>query len=257
MAKTNSGLVEYCKAKIGCYYWFGTFGQMASKTLYTQKSKQYPNKYTASDFEKQIANPKQVFDCSGLIKAYLWTKSIDDTKPKYDAKTDYGATAFYDNSTYKGKISVFPKKPGMLVFKGTSKTKSHVGVYIGNDTVVEAKGHKYGVVETKFSTGDWDYWAQCNLITDDTDVKPEPQPTPAPTPAPEPKNDNKYIVDPDKVHSCLNVRSGPGMGYKVVGHLLPKTKDGGPTVVTVIKTNGSWSAIGVDRWVSSNYIKKI
>ena len=250
MAKTNAGLVEYCKAKVGCYYWYGTFGQMASKTLYRQKSDQYPTYYTAKDFPQQIANPKQVFDCAGLIKAYLWTDSIDDTKPKYDAKTDYGATAFYNHCTKKGTISSFDKVVGRLVFKGKSAKMTHVGVYIGDGKVAEAKGHAYGVVISDLNNT-WTHWGQCNLIEEDSVPQPEPTPAPTPAPAPEPKNDNKYIVDPSKVHTVLNVRTGPGMGYKVVGHLAPKTE------VTVIKTEGSWSAIGVDRWVSSNYLKKI
>lgn len=248
MAKTNVGLVEYCKAKVGCYYWYGTFGQMASKSLYNQKSNQYPTYYTAKDFAKQIANPKQVFDCAGLIKAYLWTDSIDDVTPKYNAKQDYGATAFYNHCTKKGTISSFPKEIGMLVFKGKSAKMSHVGVYIGDGKIAEAKGHAYGVVISDLDSK-WTHWGECNLISYETNPAPAPQPEP--TPVPTPKNDNKYIVDPDKVHTVLNVRKGPGMGYKVVGHLAPKTE------VTVIKTEGSWSAIGVDRWVSSNYLKKI
>lgn len=176
MAKTNSGLVTYVKAKIGCYYWYGTFGQMASKSLYNSKKSQYPKHYTASDFSKQIANPKQVFDCAGLIKAYLWTKSIDDVHPVYKPSQDFGATGFYNSAKSKGSISSFKKIAGQLVFKGNDKKKTHVGVYIGGDYVIEAKGHSYGVVKTKFSTGGWKYWAQCHLLVNDTE-KPEPQPT--------------------------------------------------------------------------------
>lgn len=187
MAKTNSGLVAYVKAKVGCYYWFGTFGQMASNALYQAKKAQYARYYKASDFDDQIKNPKQVFDCAGLIKAYLWTDSIDDVTPKYNAKQDYGATAFYNNSAVKGKISSFDKVPGRLLYKGDSKTKSHVGVYIGDHLIVEAKGHKYGVIISKLDST-WTHWSQSNLITDDTPApQPEPTPTPAPTPAPEPQ----------------------------------------------------------------------
>lgn len=175
MAKTNTGLVEYVKAKIGCYYWFGTFGQMASRSLYNSKKAQYPKYYTAKDFAKQIADPKQVFDCSGLIKAYLWTDSIDDVTPKYNAKQDFGATAFYDNAKVKGALgSGTQLKVGTLVFKGTDKTKSHVGVFIGDNQVVEAKGHAYGVVLTTFSSGGWKYYAECNLITYEAEAQPAP-----------------------------------------------------------------------------------
>lgn len=207
MAKTNTGLVAYAKAKVGCYYWFGTYGQMASKSLYNAKKKQYPKYYTAKDFATQIAHPKQVFDCSGLIKGYLWTDSINDKTPKYNANQDFGATSFYNHAKKKGKYSSSVKmKVGTLVFKGDDKTKSHVGVYVGNNTVVEAKGHAYGVVSSKLSTGKWKYWAECHLIKYEAEPEPAPAPTPAPEPAPEPSV-TKY-----KVHtngSVLYLRAEP------------------------------------------------
>lgn len=46
----------------------------------------------------------------------------------------------------------------------------------------------------------------------------------------------------------LNVRSGPGTSYKVVGSLTKGSK------VTVISTSGSWSKIGANKWVSTSYL---
>ena len=248
MAKTNSGLVEYVKAKVGCYYWYGTFGQLSSqKGLLAQKRKQYPAYYKATDFEDQVKNPKQVFDCAGLIKAYNWTTSLDDVKPKYDSKTDYGATAFYKNCTKKGTIKNFDKVAGRLVFKGTPSKMTHVGVYIGDNKIVEAKGHKYGVIISELD-GTWSHWGQSNLFEDDTStatpapVQPEKPVTP-PTPAPAEK---VYTV---RVNTVLNVRSGAGLNYKVVGKLKNGTK------VTVYERSGSWGRIGDNRWVSMNYLK--
>lgn len=213
MAKTNSGLVAYVKAKIGSYYWFGTFGQMASEALFNSKKSQYPEYYTAKDFQKQIANPRQVFDCAGLIKAYLWTKSIDDVHPVYNAKTDYGATDLYEHAKEKGTISSFPKIAGQLVFKGNSKTKSHVGVYIGGNSVVEAKGHAYGVIESKLSTGKWTHWAQSNLIENDIS-NPQPEPQPQPAPAGDKHSDSLAGVYKVTAKSGLWMRKSPN-GEKI------------------------------------------
>lgn len=207
MAKTNTGLVAYVKSKIGCYYWFGCFGQMASRKLYNSKKLQYPKYYTASDFEKQIANPKQVFDCSGLIKAYLWTKSIDDTNPIYNAKEDDSATAFYNAAKIKGTLPTDKVlKPGTLIFKGSDKTKSHVGVYIGDDQVIEAKGHSYGVVQTKFSTGNWKYYAECSFIEYSTEAKPSTPSQPAADPTPANDYSGTWKVT---AHDGLNMRTQP------------------------------------------------
>lgn len=166
MAKTNSGLVAYAKKQVGLPYWYGTYGQTASKSLYTSKKKQYPSYYTASDFASQYG--KRVHDCVGLIKGYLWSDSATAT-PTYKSSQDKSASGMYAAATTKGKIATFPKTAGLLVFKGTSTSKiTHVGVYGGDGYVYEAKGHAYGVVKTKFSASDWQYWAQCPYCTDDT-----------------------------------------------------------------------------------------
>lgn len=57
-----------------------------------------------------------------------------------------------------------------------------------------------------------------------------------------------WIVDPEKVHTVLNVRATPN--GKIVGHLGPGT------TVEVLEENGGWSRIGTDRWVFSTYLKK-
>lgn len=245
MAKTNTGLVAYVKAKVGCYYWFGTYGQMASKSLYNAKKKQYPKYYTAKDFATQIAHPKQVFDCAGLIKAYLWTDSINDKTPKYNAKQDFGATSFYNHAKKKGKYSSSVKmKVGTLVFKGTDKTKTHVGVYVGNNTVVEAKGHAYGVVSSKLSSGKWKYWAECHLITYAAD--PQPAPTPSPEPAPDPKpTSEKYKV---KTHgSVLRLRAKPDTKSTIVANLA------NGTVIEVSEIVKGESVEGNSNWAKAVY----
>lgn len=166
MSKTNSGLVAYAKAQVGLPYWYGTFGQTASASLYTSKKKQYPSYYTASDFASQYG--KRVHDCVGLIKGYIWSDSATAT-PTYNSEQDKSASGMYAAASTKGTISSFPKTAGLLVFKGTSTSKiTHVGVYDGSGYVYEAKGHQYGVVKTAYKQSDWQYWAQCPYCTDDT-----------------------------------------------------------------------------------------
>ena len=160
MAKTNAGLFSYAKAQVGKPYFFGTYGQKASRALYRAKKKQYP-KYYKWDYSTRYTG-QRVHDCAGLIKGYLWSKT-PTSSPHYNRKQDYGANGFYTHAKKKGSISTFKKVKGQLVFKGTASKKTHVGVYIGGGYVVEAKGHKYGVVKSKLSSG-WKYWAQCNLI---------------------------------------------------------------------------------------------
>lgn len=241
MAKTNKGLVEYVKAKVGCYYWFGCFGQMASKALYTSKKKQYPKYYTAKDFEKQIANPKQVFDCAGLPKAYLWTDSVDDTTPVYKLSQDLGANGLYNSATEKGAIGSMPELPGILVFKGTDKKKTHVGVFVGDNTVIEAKGHAYGVIQSRFSTGGWKYWGKCPYIS----YEFVPVLTPAPTSA-------TYKINTKK--DPLRLRAEPNTNSKVLTLMTKGAK------ITVTTTQNGWAKTtykGKTGYCSMKYLQKI
>lgn len=162
----NLEFASYAKSKVGCYYWYGTFGQKASKALYAEKKAQYPKYYTASDFSAQIANPKQVFDCAGLVKSIILLK-------KYVPADDLGATGIYGKCKVKGKISSFSDlKVGTLVFKGNDSTKSHVGIYVGNNTIIEAKGHAYGVVSSNCSDS-FKYWAEYYAV-DYSGAEPKP-----------------------------------------------------------------------------------
>lgn len=137
----------------------GTFGQVASESLYQQKKKQYPNQYTASDFKSQYG--KRVHDCVGLIKGYLWTNA---GKLTYNAAQDKNVSGMLANCNEIGDIKKLPEVKGLLVFM-----KGHVGVYIGDGEVIEAKGHKYGVVKTRLSERPWTTYGKLSWITYEED----------------------------------------------------------------------------------------
>ena len=156
MNKTNKGLVEYAKAQVGKPYWFGTFGQTATELLYATKKRQDPKYYTANDYSSQYG--QRVHDCVGLIKGYLWSDT-PESSPKYRASQDASADGVLALCWEAGEISTMPEIPGILVF-----SPQHVGVYIGNGEVIEARGHAYGVVKTKLSSRGWKNWGKCPWI---------------------------------------------------------------------------------------------
>lgn len=235
MAKTNSGLVAYAKAQVGLPYWYGTYGQTASESLYNSKKSQYPSYYTASDFSSQYG--KRVHDCVGLIKGYLWSDSTTST-PTYNSSQDKSAKGMYSAASTKGKISSFPGTAGLLVFKGSSTSSiTHIGVYDGNGYVYEAKGHAYGVVKTAFKSSDWPYWAQCPYCTDDT------------TPILEP-NYTTVNYTGTVTASSLNCRDYPSTS----GNIVTKYTKG--TTVTITREYNGWGYTG-EGWVSLTYIEKV
>lgn len=235
MAKTNSGLVKYAKAHVGDPYWYGCYGQTATAALYTSKKAQYPSYYTATDFEDQYGY--QVFDCTGLIKGYLWSDSTTGT-PTYKASEDWNAKTVYSKATTKGKISTFPKTAGLLVFKGSSASAiNHVGVYGGDGYVYEAKGHAYGVRKTSYTASDWNFWAQDSRLTDDTtstststsstSTSTSSSSTKKVTATSKAASYDESIAGTYKVTTStanLNVRNGAGTTYKVLTSIAKGTK---------------------------------
>lgn len=191
MEKTNIGLVEYAKAQIGKPYWYGTFGQEGTQSLLDYKKKQYSEHYTSSrmsQYQKHIKQKVKVHDCIGLVKGYLWCDDVNDMIPKYVSAQDKSADGMYKICKERGAISTIPELVGVLVF-----FSGHVGVYIGNGYVIEARGFNYGVVKTRLKDRPWKSWGKCPYIKYIT----EPKNTTANKTETTSKGDNKVNVKLD------------------------------------------------------------
>lgn len=122
-----------------------------------------------------------VTDCSGLFSR---------------AFNQLGGTMYHGSNTMylkwcaeKGELKNGKRtdgdilKPGTAVFCWNGKTYSHVGLYIGGDTVIEAAGTQAGVTTSKVTATKWKYWGELTGV--EFDVSGD-DPAPAPTPAPDP-----------------------------------------------------------------------
>lgn len=260
--KTNSGLVTYAKAQLGLPYWYGTFGQIATESLYQNRRNAYPSYYKSwSDFPTQYG--KRVHDCVGLIKGYMWSDTPTSVPNKhYNSKQDVSACGMYSNSTLKGTISSFPAHVGQLVYKSSVKTDAkkihHVGVYIGDGYVIEAKGHEYGVVKTKFDNAGWTHWSQCPYITDDTSTQ----------------TGRSYAKDHEGIYkitgNTVYIRESPGTvdrqtkkSTKILGVLKKNIEVNCNGYFTTIDSR-EWlevkaplNGVTVSGWVSTKYLKKV
>lgn len=167
----NKQLVEYCKKALTHPYWYGCFGQMSTNSLYYAKRKQYPNQYEWKLPKAQLNT--RVFDCVGLIKGAIWSNADFNKNPKYVPSQDVSANGMYEACKTKGKINTIPEVAGVLVFKD-----GHVGVYIGGGEVIEAMGHKYGVVKTKLKNRPFTKWGYCpyiNYVVDNKEQEVKPK----------------------------------------------------------------------------------
>lgn len=166
--KTVTEELLHFESKLGCAYVWGSTGQLCT-TANVEKlrlsykgstSTQCPwndgnNGYTyLGRCKKWIndANPIQMFDCGGMFDNLF---GINTT-----------AAGYYSSAKVKGKIDTIPKgQPGLQVFKVSSLGSIvHVGCYIGDGTVIEAKDTASGVVRTSFAGAGWDLWAECSYI---------------------------------------------------------------------------------------------
>lgn len=100
-----------------------------------------------------------VTDCSGLF---------------YWAFKELGGYMYHGSNTMWNKYCVAkgklvngarsdgqPLKPGTAVFVlKNGSDRSHVGLYIGNGTVIEASGTKTGVITTKITNTKWAEWGE-------------------------------------------------------------------------------------------------
>ena len=94
----------------------------------------------------------RAYDCSGLIIRFL----LDE---KLESKDKTANGIFFD---YCIQIDKSELRAGDLVFKkyATKNQMYHVGVYMGDGTVVHAKGRDVGVVREKLSATGWNRYGR-------------------------------------------------------------------------------------------------
>lgn len=108
-----------------------------------------------------------VVDCSGLIIEAYRSKI-----PKYGDKS---ANTLYHKCVQKGSLSTIPEVPGLCVWKS-----GHIGLYIGNNNVIEAGGTNVGVVLSALYSpvnSQWTNWGKlADVEYSKEDAPPEPEP---------------------------------------------------------------------------------
>lgn len=176
--KTGEGLALFAeKAAIAkTPYIYATFGQILTERKLSEVRRLYPERMSAKRYQyaRDHYVGKRTNDCYGLVKRYRWSggdaenPSLDDI-PIYDGKTDINANGAYQKATVKGKISTIPEVRGLIVWK-----PGHVGVYLGNGRVAEARGFDFGTVIAKLSDRPWTNWFQ------EVGISYDQQPTPTP-----------------------------------------------------------------------------
>lgn len=154
------------------YIW-GTAGETWTKTKQNNLVQLFVNKYGPNWKDNETAKKEDkyrgavsgskwightVADCSGL---FAWAFK------QLGGKIYHGSNTIWDKYlssrgtlTKKGRSDGKELKPGTAVFTGNESKKPHIGLYVGNDTVIEASGTIAGVITTTISGGKWKYWGE-------------------------------------------------------------------------------------------------
>ena len=156
------------------YIW-GAYGQTWTAAKQRAATREMTVKYGSKWIGHRVA------DCSGLV---YWAFKQLGGKIYHGSHTQYVSYTTARGDLKNGaRTDGQPLKPGTAVFKkkkATAGQKSyngynyhHVGLYIGEGTVIEAKGTINGVVTSKVST--WNAWGELKGVdysnTDSSDIE--------------------------------------------------------------------------------------
>ena len=152
--------------------WGYIWGQAGS--LWTEaRQKAATREQTVKYGKKWIGH--YVADCSGM---FSWAFKKLGGYMYHGSNTMWKKYVVAKGALSKGKRTDGQElKPGTAVFKNSGTNYYHVGLYIGNGTVIEAKGTSSGVVTSAVST--WHAWGEMKGV-DYSDVStdtPAVQPT--------------------------------------------------------------------------------
>ena len=162
--KNNLGLVQWAiqAHEAGWGYIYGTYGNVITENLLQDRAAVFGSEVTDyMDFIRQNWLGKRTADCVGLIKGYGWYDAESgEIKVGSNGMMDVGANAMFSNATVKGTIDTIPEVPGLAVW-----VDGHIGIYIGNDEVIEAMNTLRGVTRTKLAEREWTHWLQIPYIS--------------------------------------------------------------------------------------------
>ena len=142
-------IINFAKSKKGCGYALGSEGDILTETK-LKKLKEIYGEELFDRTKKWLS--KECYDCSSLVmKAYgkvgvKLPRKASDQWLKGDWKE-------------KGDIKRLPKNKVCILYQMGSDGMKHTGIYIGNDSVIEAKGADDGVIQTSLKVGGWTNYA--------------------------------------------------------------------------------------------------
>lgn len=144
--------VAFALAHVGDGYIYGATGWICSPARREQQAKQYP------EYRDNILNVgakwdgKTCWDCATFTRACAKAGG---------AKLPSGATSQWRSDAWsmKGTIDQLPEDAVAMLYRQKGEIMQHTGLYLGDGTVVDARGTKYGVVHQARDKYAWTHFA--------------------------------------------------------------------------------------------------
>ncbi len=244
-----SAMIAALRQHVGDGYVYGTSGHTCTIEVLQAKERQYGRSmgngyyHRNGDYSKGACARwlgKWVADCSGLIKA---------TRRQLNGGwKDVSAQGTYDQCpvSARGVIGTMPRVPGCTVYiwDRARGRMGHVGMYVGNGQVVEARGVKYGVVTTKLAGRTWTHWGLLDYL--ELDLPKESGPA---IPEPEkPEDDHGDGTNPKPDDLPVLRYRWPRIRNDKVGLLQRKLREWNPKALPRYGVDNDFGAETLD-WV--------
>lgn len=144
--------VAFALAHVGDGYIYGSTGWTCSPTRREQQAKQYPEHRNNILSVGAKWDGKTCWDCATFTRACA--KAGGATLPS-------GATSQWRSGAWnvKGTIDQLPKSAVAMLYRQKGEIMQHTGLYLGDGTVIDARGTKYGVVHQARDKYAWTHYA--------------------------------------------------------------------------------------------------
>ena len=167
------------------YIW-GKSGQLWTQQDQNNSSREMTVRYG----QKWVGH--YVADCSGLFR---WAFK------QLGSDIHHGSNLIFDcDCTTSGKLKGGKRtdgqelKPGTAIFTGSDGDHGHIGLYVGNGRIIEAKGTQYGVVDSPITEARWTWWGELKNTAYDAEPTPAPEPKPGEKPTLRKGDRGEYVT---------------------------------------------------------------
>ncbi len=149
---------------VGSPYVYGATGRKCTPDYRRARMAQYPKyadsikKYclvlsgNSNNCNNCKYKDKPAFDCAQLVRRAFQQADINFPS---------GASSQWLKGDWleKGRVSINTKNTFCVVFRSGGSPMKHVGVSLGNGYVIDARGHRAGVIKSRFENYPWTHYA--------------------------------------------------------------------------------------------------